>query len=178
MKSFCAKWLNPCPHRWDKLLSQLPHYNQAARLSPWIVLVDLDRAAACAPAARSVWLAAPAPFMCFRIAVRAVESWLLADRESLSAFLRVAESHIPPNPEALDDPKEALVNVARRSRRRDIRNDMAPRPGSGLSIGPAYTSRLIEYAQSGWRPAIAAQNADSLLRLRNRITEMMGNLTS
>jgi hypothetical protein len=114
--------------------------------------------------------------MCFRIAVREVESWLLADRESLAAFLGVAESRIPLQPEALANPKETLVNLASSSRRRPIRIDMTPRPASGRSVGPAYTSRLIEYTQSNWRPDIAARHADSLLRLCNRVTELIGTL--
>jgi hypothetical protein len=36
-----------------------------------------------------------------------------------------------------------VVELARYSRRRDIREDMVPRPGSGRSVGAAYTSRLI-----------------------------------
>lgn len=35
-------------------------YNNAARFSPWIVVVDLDRDADCAPPLRSDWLPSPA----------------------------------------------------------------------------------------------------------------------
>ena len=72
------------------LLRQLRGYNQAAGMQPWIVLVDLDHDADCAPPARARWLPQPAPNMLFRIAVREVESWLLADREALASFLGVA----------------------------------------------------------------------------------------
>jgi hypothetical protein len=159
-----------------KLLSNLRNYNQAAHLSPWIVLIDLDQDGECAASARAKWLATPAPNMCFRIAVREVESWLLADRESLAAFLGVAESRIPTRPETLANPKETPVNLARGSRRRPIRQDMTPRPASGRLVGPAYTSRLIEYVQGDWRPDTAAHHADSLLRLCNRVTELIGTL--
>lgn len=160
------------------LLKQLHHYNQAANFSPWIVLVDLDQDAACAPSARAGWLATAAPQMCFRIAVRAVESWLLADRQTLAAFLGIKESHIPTNPESLKNPKETLVNLARKSRCRAIRGGMTPRPGSGRPVGPAYTSRLIEYAQLHWRPEFAMHHADSLRRLCTCITQLIGDLTS
>jgi hypothetical protein len=153
------------------LLKQLHSYNHAAQFRPWIVLVDLDQDAECASPARTRWLPAPAPHMCFRIAVREVESWLLADRETLADFLGVARSRIPIAPESLVDPKAAMVDLARRSRRRDIRTDMVPRPESGRSIGPAYISRLIEYAQGPWRSDVAAQHADSLQRLCRRLTE-------
>ena len=99
------------------LLRQLHSYNQAAQFWPWIVLVDLDQDAECAPPARAQWLPDPAARMCFRIAVREVESWLLADRETLADFLGIALSRVPTNPENLDDPKAVLVNLARSSRR-------------------------------------------------------------
>jgi hypothetical protein len=159
------------------LLNQLHHYNRAANFSPWIVLLDLDQDADCAPAAKAVWLTASAPQMHLRIAVRAVESWLLADQESLAAFLSISASHIPANPESLSNPKETLVNLARRSRRRALREEMTPRPGSGRPIGPAYTSRLMEFAQTQWRPDIASRHSDSLRRVCSRITELIGNET-
>lgn len=159
----------------SSLLTQLHHYNQAANFSPWIVLLDLDQDADCAPSAKAAWLATPAPQMCFRIAVRAVESWLLADRESLARFLSINESLIPASPESLSNPKEALVNLARRSRRRILRDEMTPRPGSGRTVGPAYTSRLIEYAQTHWRPDVALHRADSLSRFYHRLSEFVAN---
>lgn len=54
-------------------------YNSAARHAPWLVLVDLDHNPECAPPLKTAWLPNPPPRLCFRIAVRAVESWLLAD---------------------------------------------------------------------------------------------------
>lgn len=153
------------------LLRQLRGYNQAAEIQPWIVLVDLDHDADCAPPARARWLPQPGSNMLFRIAVREVESWLLADREALAGFLGVALARAPTQVESLADPKIALVNVARASRRRNIRADMVPREGSGRVVGPAYTSRLIEYAQGVWRPDIAAQHANSLARLGKRLIE-------
>lgn len=155
------------------LLKQLHSYNQAAQFWPWIVLVDLDHDAGCAPPARAQWLPNPAPHMCFRIAVREVESWLLADRETLAHYLGVPLSRIPTHPEDLDDPKATLVNLARSSRRRDIRMDMAPRPESGRQVGPAYASHLIEYAQNLWQPGVAAQHADSLQRFLRRLAELI-----
>ena len=103
----------------------------------------------------------------FLAAVRAVEAWLLADRESLATFLSVAASHIPREPEGVTDPKRAMVDLAMHSRRREIREDMVPRPRSGRTVGPAYTSRLIEFVMdtaAGWRPDVAARSSDSLSR--------------
>jgi hypothetical protein len=146
------------------LKERIGGYNHAARHTPWLVLVDLDRDAACAPPLCTDWNPAPAPLLCFRVAVRAVEAWLLADVEALADFLGVARKRIPTDPETLDLPKQALVNLARASRRRAVQQDMVPREGSGRSVGPAYPSRLIEFVGSHWRPEAAAHRSDSLRR--------------
>jgi hypothetical protein len=113
--------------------------------------------------------------MCFRIAVREVEAWLLADRDNIARFLGVAVSRVPRNVETLENPKRELVDLVRGSRRREIREDMAPRPGSGREVGPAYASRLIEFAERLWAPQTASQQSDSLRRslkcLQRRIAE-------
>src|SRR2546426_5497626 len=138
------------------LRQKIAGYNNAAQRMPWIILVDLDSDDDCAPPLRNAWLPQPAPYLCFRVAVREVEAWLLADAERLAGFLTVALSRLPPDPERLDDPKTTMVSLARASRRRDIREDMVPRPESSRQVGPAYASRLIEFVSSCWRPAVAA----------------------
>jgi hypothetical protein len=65
-----------------------------------------------------------------------------------------------------------MVVLAAQSRRHDIREDMLPRPGSGRAIGPAYTSRMIEFIQSYWRPDVATFSSDSLRRCLTRLGEM------
>jgi len=146
------------------LRSKINGYNNAARRAPWLVLVDLDHEADCPPPLRQDWLPAPAPLLCFRVAVRQVEAWLMADVERLATYLSVARVRIPHDPERLPNAKTAMVNIARRSRRKAIRQDMVPRDGSGRAVGPAYTSRLIEYAETQWRPKVAARQAESLRR--------------
>ena len=49
---------------------------------------------------------------------------------------------------------------------------MVPRPGSGRLVGPAYASRLIEYAEAHWRPEVAGQCTDSLRRCRERLVQL------
>lgn len=149
------------------LRNRIAGYNNAANHAPWMVLVDLDHEADCAPDLCSEWLPTPAPRLCFRVAVREIESWLLSDRERLARFLSVPLARIPNAPETIDDPKQEMVRLAAGSRSRQIREDMVPRPGSGRSIGPAYTSRLIEFvttAQNRWRLGAAQANSDSLQR--------------
>ena len=149
-----------------RLLARLKGFNAAARFTPWLVLVDLDRGE-CAPPFRRGHLPRPAAKMSFRDAVRAIEAWLLADRAHVADWLMVPLSAIPKNPELLPDPKRALVDLCRRSRALEIREEMVPREGSGRSVGALYTSRLIEFigdARNGWRPKVAARTSDSLAR--------------
>lgn len=150
------------------LKARIDGYNRAARFSPWVVLVDLDNDFECAPSLCAEWLPGPAEHMYLRVAVREIESWLLADRSGIASFLGVPKSRVPRTVDDLDDPKQTLINLARSSRRRGIREDMIPRPGSGASEGPAYTSRMSEFVAKGgrgqWQPSTAAEASPSLAR--------------
>ena len=129
----------------------------------WFWLISTMMPSALPPFCRQ-WLPQPALQMCFRVAVRQVEAWLLADAESLAPFLSVRPNRIPAHPEQLEDSKQEMVNLARYSRRQAIKKDMVPREGSGRSVGPAYASRLIEYIQNFWNPIAAGKRAESLAR--------------
>jgi hypothetical protein len=154
------------------LREKMAAYTNAARHAPWIVLIDLDQDAPCAPPLLEAWTPDPARHLCFRVAVRELEAWLLADVAGIASFLGVAPTKVPRLPEELDDPKLAMINLARRSRRSNIRADMLPREGSGRQIGPAYTSRLVEFIATVWQPAEAALRADSLRRAISRLTAL------
>jgi hypothetical protein len=115
--------------------------------------------------------------MRFRIAVHAIEAWLLADAEQLAAFLSIPVTRIPSNPDAEPEPKTTLINLARQSRRRTIREDIVPRQGSGSRVGPGYSSRIIEFVkvtENPWRPEIAIKRSGSL----RRCMEALQNLKS
>jgi len=158
----------------EPLRQKIGGYNNAAHHAPWVVLVDLDHEEECAPPLRAEWISNPASHLCFRVAVREIEAWLMADAETLAAHLSVARSAVPADPQALPHPKIAMVNLARRSRRSAVRTDMVPREGSGRSVGPAYTSRLVEYVENRWRPDAAAQRSESLRRAIACLERLIG----
>jgi hypothetical protein len=133
-------------------------YNHAAGIGPWLVLRDLDHDADCGPELRSRLLPSCAPLMCLRIVVRELEAWMMADRESFSSFFAIAESRLPHCPDDLHDPKQLMLNLIRKSRSRDLREDMLPRPESRAKEGSAYTSTLSEYVTSSWNPHVAARS--------------------
>jgi hypothetical protein len=152
---------------------RLDAYNKAANYTPWIVLLDLDNDAPCAPALISKVMPNPAKNLCLRIVVRAIESWLLADQRGVATFLGVSRTRIPVSPDLIADPKSCLVELARYSRKADIRRELVPRPGSGKRVGPAYSSRIMEFALYHWDCTRAEESSQSLrsckLAVRNLV---------
>lgn len=149
----------------DLIRKRLRGYENAARYSPWLVVVDLDNDASCAPELVSEWLPERSSRICFRVAVREIESWLIADHERFAAFLGVAASALPDDPDTVQNPKELVVALAARSRKRAVRADRTPRPGSRRNVGVAYPSRLVEFVtlrEGGWQPNAARKNSASL----------------
>jgi hypothetical protein len=104
-----------------------------------------------------------------RVAVREVESWVLADPANLSVFLRVNSSTIPRNPDSLPDPKAVLVDAASRSRSREIRSRVAPRRGSTAKQGPDYNACLIQFVYGAWSIDTAMAASPSLERTVTRL---------
>jgi hypothetical protein len=144
-------------------------YNNAARHASWTVLVDLDREADCAPASCRAWLPDPARGMCFQVVVRSVEAWLLADGERLAGFLHAPRSRVPADPEQVENPKRAVVDLARHSRKQDIHRGMVPRPSSGTAVGVSYTTFMMQFVRESWRPSVAERRSASLERCRRRL---------
>lgn len=104
-----------------------------------------------------------------RIAVRAVESWLLADHDGVREYF--ATSAVVSDPETALRPKRELVGACRRSRTRRIRDEMVPRDGSGAALGPGYANCVYEFARDHRDPVAAAVNAPSLARAIERMHE-------
>lgn len=147
-----------------KFFNRLKNYNQAALHVPWFALCDLDREE-CAPARVREYLPDPVPGMCFRIAVRSIEAWLLADREAMSSFLNVSPARILRSPEEYNNPKDALIVLARGSRNKDIRLALASDEKSSRKQTSEYTRTLSEFAKNEWSPRRARKHASSLERV-------------
>jgi hypothetical protein len=145
-------------------------WNAGAIGTPFILLTDLDDHA-CAPDLIQNWLnVAIHPNLIFRVAVREVEAWLLADRINVARFLRVPEARIPLICDGLADPKQELIRLARRSRSRDIRERIAPRNGSTAQQGPDYNGCLGGFVRTMWDVQAACNVSPSLARAVRRLT--------
>ena len=155
----------------DFLKQKLPAFNNAAKSSPCLLLTDLD-ARDCVPELIEEWFGCQLlefpkrrhVNLIFRVAVREVEAWVMADRERFADFLGVPKNLIPDQLDTVPDPKKLLLQIASKSRKRDLRNDIVPRPGDKRRIGPDYNGRLGEFVQSSWRADVAYAHSPSLAR--------------
>jgi hypothetical protein len=148
------------------------NYNRAALFTPWIVLRDLDRDAQCASELVGSLLPAPATLMCFRVAVRSVESWLLADNTNLRDFFQIRRGRVQSDADIDHYPKQSMLNLLKQTRSRDLRHALVREDANGqLSEGPEYSSVLSEYVSELWVPNRAKAASDSLSRACNRIAE-------
>jgi hypothetical protein len=139
-------------------------WNSAAQSVPLVLLTDLDQNP-CASALIKDWLPGPRhPNLLFRVAVREVESWVLADAEGLARCLGVPSRLIPRNPDNLLDPKVELIAVAARSRSSEVRTGIVPKPGSTARQGPDYNRLLVRFVQSTWNIDAACLASPSLAR--------------
>lgn len=158
------------------LLPRLPKYNQDARHRVWFAMIDLDNDAVCASQAIARWLPAKEEGMVLRVAVRAIEAWIMADVEEIATFLQVSPSIFPDNPDAEANPKEKLVNIARRSTSNSVRNEFVPRQGSGAHVGPRYATLINEFTEKYWHPEEAMLRSDSLRRCINALSAVKGSI--
>lgn len=145
---------------------RLSGWNESATRQPWLVLRDLDHDdhGTCVPALRLELLGgALQEGMCFRLAVRSIEAWLLADHDGFQDYFGV-RSQLPASVDSLSDPKAVLIDRCRRSRKRDIREGVPPKQGSGRKLGPEYVALVTDYSQGVWDPSQARQRSPSLDR--------------
>lgn len=162
--------------RLDEVLQGLNR--SASRTTPWVVLRDLDQddREICVPALHSHLLDGPAnQGMIFRLVVRSTEAWLMADRAGLAEFFAV-QKPLPHDPDDLANPRLALVNLCRRSKRKDISRGIPPRDGSRRVVGSEYGAYLREFGESHWDPQRARVNSPSLDRALGSLATMRAEL--
>lgn len=138
-------------------------FNRAAQFTKYLILTDLDQNE-CAPALISTLLKKEKhPNLSLRIAVREVESWLIADRINLADYFGISQDIVEPEPETLLDPKNHIFTLAKRSRKRDIKTGIPPED-STARIGAMYNPLLRDFVQTSWDFRAAMKNSDSLRR--------------
>lgn len=158
------------------LKSKMDSWYQMAQVQVMLILTDLDRAN-CLLEFREQWLTAhPPKNLVFRIAVREVESWVLADHVAMRTLIGT-RGVLPPAPDGLADPKQFFLGLVKKSAPKTIRDDLLKEVDGKLAQGLGYNARLSAWVGSEWSPERAAERSPSLARARLRLREAVGAFT-
>jgi hypothetical protein len=154
------------------LRSKIRNFCELARRTPVLLLTDLDREE-CPANLIADWLrrdTIPEKLL-IRVAVRQVESWLLADRDGIARLLKVSIRQLPRDPEALPDAKRSLLQLAQRAPRA-VREDLVAESGATAAQGLGYNAVLTNFVRTSWNPSRAMHHSNSLARARMRLSEL------
>jgi hypothetical protein len=159
---------------WTYIRDRVVAFDRSCSTEALFTIVDfMDTKLACPPSVVRAWLPQrDSEKHLFRVVVREIESWIMADREGMANFLKVPISKLPHNPEGEVDPKQILINLARTSRSRAIREALVPGLNKSASEGPLYTSEMVRFVQESWDPAAARVIAPSLDKTLVRLAQI------
>lgn len=133
------------------------------------ILTDLDEKP-CASELINDWLGhKPHQHFLFRVAVKEIESWILADRNSFAKHMGLKTAKdIPFNTDTINDPKQKIISLAKKGHLK--RNaGIIPDDRTISLIGPEYNSNLISFVISKWNPELAKNHSPSLMKMIGRI---------
>jgi hypothetical protein len=151
------------------LKSRIHNLHAMARHGYVLLLTDLDEAP-CAMHLMDQWRGKLilADALIFRVAVREIESWLLADHGAMRQLFGKSVSTLPDNPDDLSDPKDTLLRLARKAPRA-IRDEICKSPGAVARQGIGYNQILCQLTRDVWDPVSAAARSASLSRACQRL---------
>jgi hypothetical protein len=154
------------------LKTKCQNFNQMAKRHPVLLITDLDNST-CPSALIQNWFGGSVvnENLKFRVAVKEIESWLLADHSGMTKLLGKGANSIVENPDQLHNPKEYLLQCAKRAPR-DVKNDLIRSRGALATQGLGYNARLCAFAKDEWAPENASQRSNSLARAMQRLREM------
>lgn len=98
----------------------------------------------------------------FRVAIREIESWIIADRSAFAKFIEIPRANFPKCPDDLPDSKQYLLSLIRKKGRKKWHKEMLPK--GSAHIGPRYNEVLCDFVRNHWAPNRAADNSPSLKR--------------
>ena len=147
-------------------------FNRSANGTAIFMLTDLDSPQNCPPRLIKSWIKGHLnPRFFFRVAVMEVESWVMADRDGVANFLSIPVHRVPRNTDEIPNPKEFLVSLARRSKKKTLRAALIPAQGTILPIGNEYNALLSEFVRNHWNLERAATVSPSLKRTLDRLSQ-------
>ena len=155
------------------LRRRVAELNRSAKGPLYVFMfTDLDSPKRCVPELIQSWVKAPLnPGFFLRVAVMEIESWIMADRGALAAFLSIPVGRIPGTPDDIPQPEEFLVSLARGSKKKSLRDQLVPsKRAMTARVGPEYNSCLGQFVRDDWNLERAAAVSPSLKRTLDRIT--------
>jgi len=169
--------VTPPPFRgrgFGALRKKIAGFCEMARRQPVLLITDLDQRS-CAPALITDWMGKRRrpDDLVFRVAVREVESWLLADHEGMRELLGTKPGKLPRVPDELPDPKRELLALAQMASR-EIREALVVKKGAVASQGLGYNAVLCRWVRESWRIERAVSRSKSLSKARTRLAELAG----
>ncbi len=153
------------------LKSKSREFCDLAKSTAVLLITDLDNET-CPAALKKKWFAQyqiPESLI-FCVAVREVESWLLADNHGIAQYLGLKQQ-IDIQPELLLDPKQTLLNLAKGAKRQ-IKSDLLPERGSKAIQGLGYNASLAVYVANNWSIERAAEKSNSLQRTISKLDRL------
>lgn len=148
-------------------------FSVRGQFSPILILADLaDMKGMCVVEARDALRPVPYSLTLARLAVREIESWAIASRQELAAYLGISIVRIPNEPDTLADPKQALVNLARESPRTRLRDMIVPKEGASSAVGRGYVDAFSEFMREHWRVTSAQEYSPSFAQFSLRCEQV------
>ena len=152
----------------------LKYMNLAAQY-PVLLVTDLDTWA-CPPALIAEWFGGRGipSSMSFRVAVREIEAWLLADTDGFADYVGVSRRAVPTDVDSLADPKSTLISLAKKGRR-EIRAEIVPGKRNHSPQGLGYNTVLSHFVEEKWSATVASNNSESLKRAISDLARLKSN---
>ncbi|NIF89162.1 hypothetical protein [Burkholderia sp. Cy-637] len=153
---------------------KIPAMNNVAKnVMPVLMVADADQAP-CVVTQRNSWLPPNvSQRLSMRLAVKEAEAWVLADHVGFSNFATVSKDLFPTQPEAVPDPKQALLALVKKSKRRELRDEMLPGKGATSPVGLGYNVHMTDFVKNYWNIGRAIDRAPSLARAIPRVASLL-----
>ena len=103
----------------------------------------------------------------FRVAIREIEAWIMADRKGFAPYLSVSPDNFPDDSESILDPKRFLLNLIDAKCKKKRFREMLPLKGQKIGIN--YNPILVDFVENHWNIANATLHSSSLRRAIDRI---------
>ncbi|EMU6899336.1 DUF4276 family protein [Serratia bockelmannii] len=157
------------------LISKLNNFNELSRGLIVVVVFDLDLKPCPVRFKEELerTVANKSDNLKLVISVREVESWILADREGFGSYFKISKDKIDRTPDALLDPKDKIINLARYSKDSAVKRGIPPVAGAASKVGLSYNRLLTDFIQQEWDINRAIQISPSLATAMATINELL-----